>query len=301
MKKTSTFLIITFIISFAAAGIYYINGGTGTGSLSFTLLGTFYMFIPTMAVLFTKKIISKEPIVKDLMVSFKLNHWFWVAWLTMPVIMFASIAVSTAMPNTVYNPEMTGFIKRLSTILTLEQTQQMTHMMKNMPISPIWITLVQGLFAGITINAVAAFGEELGWRGFLLHQFKEMKFIKASVIIGLIWGIWHAPLILMGHNYPQHPQIGVFMMIVLCLLLTPFMMYITIKAKSVIAAAIMHGTMNAVASISIMAIDGGNDLTTGIVGVAGFITLSIFLLALYIFDTHISKEKVLSNTMDKFI
>ena len=30
---------------------------------------------------------------------------------------------------------------------------------------------------------------------------------------GVIWGFWHAPLILNGHNYPQHPVVGVFMMV----------------------------------------------------------------------------------------
>jgi hypothetical protein len=120
--------------------------------------------------------------------------------------------------------------------------------------------LFQGLFAGITINALFAFGEELGWRGFLLRQFRQMSFIKASLTIGFIWGIWHAPMILMGHNYPQHPEIGVLMMIVFCILITPFHLYITIKAKSVIAAAILHGTLNATAAISIIGISGNKRL-----------------------------------------
>ena len=142
---------------------------------------------------------------------------------------------------------------------------------------PVWLSLIQGLIAGITINAVAAFGEELGWRGFLLHEFRNMKFLKASLIIGFIWGIWHAPMILMGHNYPQHPEAGILMMTIFCMLLSPLLMYITIKAKSVIAAAIAHGTMNAIAGISVMMIKGGNDLNAGITGLAGFIAIIVFV------------------------
>ncbi len=43
--------------------------------------------------------------------------------------------------------------------------------MGDMPFSPavmFWLMLAQGIIAGPTINAVAAFGGELGWRGFLL-------------------------------------------------------------------------------------------------------------------------------------
>lgn len=161
--------------------------------------------------------------------------------------------------------------------------------------------MIQGLFAGITINALFAFGEELGWRGFLLRQFQDMTFMKASMVIGIIWGIWHEPLILMGHNYPQHPQMGIVMMVVLCTLLTPFLLYITIKSKSVIATSIMHGTMNATAAISIVGIRGGNDLTSGITGVAGFITLFVFLIILFIYDRYIDKDRVLTNRINKFI
>ena len=179
--------------------------------------------------------------------------------------------------------------------MTPEQIEQMKNSIATLPINPIVLTLGQALLAGVTVNAVAAFGEELGWRGFLLDEFNGMSFVKASVIIGLIWGIWHAPLILIGHNYPQHPQIGVMMMTGLCILLTPMLLYIAIKSKSVIAAAIMHGTMNAIAGISIMLIDGGNDLTTGITGLAGFITLAIFLVAMFIFDRYISKDRIITN------
>jgi len=124
-----------------------------------------------------------------------------------------------------------------------------------------------------------------------------MSFLKASIVIGLIWGIWHSPLILMGHNYPQHPEIGVLMMTAWCILLTPLLLYFTIKAKSVIAAAIMHGTLNATAGIAIMVIAGGNDLTVGVTGFAGFISLVLLLFVLFIYDHMISKERIMTNSL----
>ena len=128
-----------------------------------------------------------------------------------------------------------------------------------------------------------------------------MHFLKASLIIGFIWGIWHAPIILMGHNYPQHPAAGVLMMTILCILLTPLFLYVTIKSKSVIAAAIIHGTLNGTAGISILVISGGNDLTTGLTGLAGFTALIISLLILYLYDSKLTKEKIITSKMANWL
>jgi membrane protease YdiL (CAAX protease family) len=121
----------------------------------------------------------------------------------------------------------------------------------------------------------------LGWRGFLLQELRPLGFARASLFIGFIWGLWHAPLILQGHNYPQHPVTGVFMMILFCMLYTPLLNYITIKANSVIAAAIMHGSINGLAGVAIIMLQGGNDLTVGITGAAGLIVLGICNIVLY--------------------
>jgi len=88
-------------------------------------------------------------------------------------------------------------------------------------------------------------------------------------------------------------------MIIWCILLSPFLVYITIKSKSVIAAAIAHGSLNGTAGLAIMTIDGGNDLTVGLTGLAGFITLLIGLAVLYYYDNYISKEKIMIQEIEK--
>jgi CAAX protease family protein len=301
INRTTLFLILTFVISYLLAGIYKLIGGDITHRIEFTVFAVIIMFIPATSVIIIKKVIHHEKLKTDLFISFKINKWFFVAWLIIPVIIFFSLGISLLFPDVIYSPEMSGFIKRFESVMTPAQFEQLKNSFATLPVNPIWLTLITGLIAGVTINAVAAFGEELGWRGFLLQEFKGMYFFKASLTIGLIWGIWHAPLILMGYNYPQHPQIGVFMMIIFCILLTPLLLYITIKSKSVIAAAILHGTLNGTYSISLMLTDGGNDLTVGLTGLAGFIALSFVLIFLFIYDYFISHEKILINKINKFL
>ena len=63
------------------------------------------------------------------------------------------------------------------------------------------------------------------------------------------------------------------MMIVFTTLLSPLLSYIRIRTKSVIGAAIMHGTVNGVAGISVAFAKGGSDLIVGLTGLSGFIVL----------------------------
>jgi membrane protease YdiL (CAAX protease family) len=248
------------------------------------------MFTPMTSAVLVQKFIYKKSLKKPLGISFKFNRWWLIAWLLPPLIAFATIGTNLLIPGVEYSPEMAGFFERFEGILPPEQLQQMKEQMAALPIHIFWIALIQGLLAGITINAVAGFGEELGWRGFLQNEFGHLSFWKSSAIIGLIWGIWHAPLILQGLNYPQHPLEGVFMMIVFCLLLSPIFSYIRLKSKSVIASAIAHGSINATGGLAIMIIKGGSDLIIGVTGVAGFIVLSVINLFIFIFDRSVEKN-----------
>jgi membrane protease YdiL (CAAX protease family) len=261
------------------------------------VVGIVVMFMPMTSVILVQKVIYKDPLAKPLGISFKLNRWWLVAWLLPLVVALATIGVSLLIPGISYSPEMTGFFEKFEGIIPPEQLEQMKEQLAAFPIHIFWISLVQGLIAGITVNAVAGFGEELGWRGFLLRELRRMGLWRSSAIIGFVWGVWHFPIILQGHNYPQHPVHGVFMMILCCLLLSPIFSYITLKSKSVIAAAIAHGSLNGTAGLAIVMVAGGNDLTIGVTGAAGFMVLLIVNLCIFLFDRSI-RGKPLSAMME---
>lgn len=77
-------------------------------------------------------------------------------------------------------------LDRFETGLTQEQIEQMRAQVAATPVHPFWLGLIQGLIAGITINALAAFGEELGWRGLLQKELAWMGFWRSSLLIGMI-------------------------------------------------------------------------------------------------------------------
>ncbi len=277
-KKILTFVILTLLLSWTAAGLFYLSG-IGWGTFPAMAFAIVYMFFPLLCTIIVQKVIYKQPVLRTYGVNKNINKWFLVAWGLPVFITFATIGVNLLFPGVSYSPEMAGIFEYLGDYIPEE-------MMAEMPFSPVamfWLMLLQGIIAGPTINAVAAFGEEFGWRGFLLKETASAGFWKSALFIGFIWGIWHAPLILMGHNYPGFEVPGVFMMTLWCMLLSPLFSYITIKANNVIAAAILHGSINAVAGLSIMPITGAMPLLTGVMGLAGFLVLAALNLLILFF------------------
>lgn len=256
------------------------TGADVTKAVTALIMSAGAMLIPLLAVVFTQ-LIYKEPILKGLGISFRINRWWWIGWLLMPLISMAILGVTLLMPGATWAPN--------------------GEVLQSMPdwMGGIWgligISMVSGLLAGISINAIFAFGEEIAWRGFLMKEFKGKSLLVTALWIGIIWGLWHAPLILNGHNYPQHPVIGVFMMVVLCLLLTPMLMYFRVKGGSVIVAAIVHGTINAVAGVSALVVSPADDLLYGNAGLAGMIVLLVVDACLFLHDRFVSKEKVFTS------
>ncbi|WP_311172314.1 CPBP family intramembrane glutamic endopeptidase [Halobellus ordinarius] len=137
--------------------------------------------------------------------------------------------------------------------------------------------LVLGL--GTTVNAVFAFGEEFGWRGYLLWELAPWGFWKASFTIGALWGVWHAPVIVAGYNYPSFPAIGVVAMTIACISFSPVYTYLVVRSESILAAALLHGVFNGSAGLVIAYAVAGDavlsELVASPVGAAGIVAFGL--------------------------
>jgi len=286
--KAILFVTLTYMASWTFVGLYLAFGGTWTMPRAM-IVSVIYMFVPMAMAVAVQKGLYRAPLKGPLRINFRLNRWFAVAWLLPVAIALATIGVSLLIPGLSFTTGIDAVLERLAHALTPEQIDTMRRQAESLPIHPFWLALGQGLIAGVTVNAVAGFGEELGWRGLLQRELEFLGFWKSSAVIGVIWGVWHAPLILQGHNYPEHPQAGVFMMIAFTVLLSPLMTYVTIKANSVIAAAVFHGSLNATVGLPLIVVRGGNDLTVGVTGLAGFLTLALANLGLFVFSRRMAE------------
>ena len=292
--KLSLYLIITFGISWSLAITYSLAGGnTEPMSIGFFIMAIVFMFTPLLSVVIVEKLFLKNRLKAIYPLNFKWNMWWWIGWLSPLAIVLAAFGAGLLIPGVTFSYGMEGMFDKFQGILTPDQLDQMRN--TPMPVHPFFISIMQGLVAGITINAVAGFGEELGWRGLMLKELSHLGFWRMSWIIGLVWGIWHAPIIMMGHNYPDHPMVGVAMMILFCILFSPFFTLVAVRSGSVIAAAILHGTFNGLSGVAVMLLKGGNDLIIGVTGAAGLVVLvALNLIIWWLISTKRVSGSVLS-------
>lgn len=106
-----------------------------------------------------------------------------------------------------------------------------------------------------------AFGEEWGWRGYLMPKLSEVMGKPAAVVVGgIIWGLWHAPLTISGHNFgvdhPGFPFVGILLMCVLCVADNAFLTLLTDRTDSIYPASFFHMINNNCSMLFVLGIFG---------------------------------------------
>jgi uncharacterized protein len=291
VRKVLVFLALAYAFAWTVGFVFFALGGKVT-SPAFLAVGVVYMWAPAVAAILTQKLIWKEPL-GDLGIATPRMRWLMVAWLGPILLVFLAVGFSLLLPGISLATGLNGLLTALADIMPATQVAEVRRQLEPTflarPGMLLLVTFAQVLIAGPTINAGAAFGEELGWRGFLVRELKPLGFWRSSFVIGFFWGLWHLPVIVNGHNYPGHPLVGPIMMTLLTVLLSPLIVYVRLRARSVFAAAVFHGTFNAAAGLAIF-LKGGSALLTGITGVVGLAMLLLLDMLLWL---HLRRNALL--------
>lgn len=139
--------------------------------------------------------------------------------------------------------------------------------------------------AGATVNAVAAFGEELGWRGFLVPALRRWGTGPALLVSGAIWGLWHTPIILLGYNFDRTDLTGVLLMTGGCIMLGVLFGWLRLRSGSMWPAVFAHGAFNASAGMYLWFFAVGTKPDPALVlplGVAGWIAGAAVIVVLVV-------------------
>lgn len=265
-ETVGAFLVLAFGIAWIGAVAVYAAGfelGTIRGTI---LLVVVYMWAPAVAAIVVQ-VRRGESIRAGCGLTLGRPRWLAIGWLAPVGIVAATIAIGVAIPGVTFSADYVAFL--LEQGLTEEQAAEATAQLDALPIPPIVLFVAQGLLAGLTVNALAALGEELGWRGLLLTELAPLGFWKLSVFTGAVWGVWHAPLILQGHNFPDAPIAGIAVMTAATTAISPVYTYLTVRARSVLAATFLHGSFNGLGGLSLIYLTGAGAVWILPVGVAG--------------------------------
>ena len=122
--------------------------------------------------------------------------------------------------------------------------------------------VIYGAVAAFTygglINMFFAVGEEAGWRGFLYQELKKgFGRIPAWIIGGIIWSVFHFPIIIIagyeyGTDYIGAPVLGLVVFTINCIVMGALHDIIYEKTKCIWFPALFHGVINAAAAIPLM-------------------------------------------------
>lgn len=134
------------------------------------------------------------------------------------------------------------YLAALSPILVAIATVMTVSLFTTIPVSGL---PSPGMLAGLILMSfiTGATGEELGWRGFALPRLlRRYNVIISSLILGIIWGIWHLPLWFTGMGWEEIPFL-MFMYLGICMTLIITWIFINTNGNMVLVT-IFHMSFN---------------------------------------------------------
>lgn len=292
LKRILIFLAVAFGWAFTAGYIVYLNGGLfdaqpmfgGTFNTFTFWVGFVYMPAPAIAHVVTR-LVTREGW-QNLYLNFKLKQgWRYIlfVWLYTAVAILIGGVVFFAIFPQYFDPSLSGF-----TAMLTELEAQTGEAIPFSPFMLIVIQLVSALTAGLVINIPFMLGEEFGWRAYLQQKLMPLGPRKAMILMGIIWGLWHTPVIMMGYNYGAvnnnqywgSPWSGILAMTWMTFVVGTLFGWAVYKAGSVWPAVIGHGVLNGLAGIVLLFAQGQYPTLLGpaAVGVIGSIGFTIFML-----------------------
>jgi membrane protease YdiL (CAAX protease family) len=145
------------------------------------------------------------------------------------------------------------------------------------------VTGLQTVLLAPFIALLIAFGEEYGWRGYLQGELTKLGKVQGVLLVGLIWGLWHTPAILMGHNYPGYPVLGIPLMTLYSIALAFFFGFAVLKSGSIWLAAFLHGLNNQVLIfLNLMVVRVDDPVQSFGIGVFGLMVWALVVTAILI-------------------
>ncbi len=200
------------------------------------------MFIPLISVLIVNKIFIKMDLrdfgisisdIKYKYIPIAIIYPFAVNAVSIPIAYLIGVKVDWSMSNL---------------FIDLAKAAQLAGLSYQ---TMILIYTIQFIIAPF-FNTIFAFGEEAGWRGYLLTRLEEEFGLKQAIILsGFIWGLWHWPLILsIGYDYTYETRyIGAILFLFFTIAIGVFLSWLRIKTNNILMPSLAHGAINAYINI----------------------------------------------------
>ncbi|OYP44127.1 hypothetical protein CG709_04235, partial [Lachnotalea glycerini] len=165
----------------------------------------------------------------------------------------------------------------------------------------IYSTSITFYILAFLSSIITAMGEEIGWRGFLLPKMSEIFHPVPTVIIcGLIWAVWHYPLLIAGlyqSGTPLYYQLPVFTLEVI--LITGTLFYLRMRSHSIWPAILLHASHNYIDQLICAPLTQSDD-SAYFAGETGLITVVCIVIIVILLATKSSKNSFISYSNKRY-
>lgn len=288
-RKVGLYLVFAFGISWTSALILYLSGISLASVPGIVVLALTYMPAPAIgAWIVQKKIFGGTLGVYGLRLRGTRLRGVLGSIAVVWLLMLGTMGLVSLMGNTVgwkaaghvtFDPQ--EITRQMQTLAPPQAAGAKPAPLPSIPPMLFFtLLLVGGTITGVVVNAAFGLGEELGWRGLLQTELEPLGHVRSTLAIGVVWGIWHAPVILQGHNFPGHPVGGVLMMIAFTTAASFPLAWSRKATGTIIGPSVLHGVLNAVAALPLIFVAGANPLIASSAGLFGTTVLGVIGWAL---------------------
>jgi membrane protease YdiL (CAAX protease family) len=243
MRKILLFCFLTYLLAYALQ-LSFLNPQNIKSEQAKSIL-LLVMWVPAFVTIIIKKF-SKEGF-KD--IGFRIGNlkYYLLAFLLIlfmvPLEVFLSLLLGVAQ----YNDKLVT-ISQGTVQLGEDWKFALLFGFKNLSLPFFILNNLASMLVASIIGIIFAFGEELGWRGFLQSRlFARMRMTPGVIILGLIWGFWHLPANLMGLQSTANPTLNalvLFPLFTICF--SAILAWFYIKSRSIFLVSFLHSANNTI-------------------------------------------------------
>jgi membrane protease YdiL (CAAX protease family) len=243
------YLGVVFVLSFAWQVLLYFNGGVSSG-----LFPVLMLFPASVAVVYRLR--TGEGFRN---VGWGLRKW----WYLVPVMVVPVIVVLAV----------TGLCLGLGWGNWAGKVFRFEGGMVEVGALPLWpgshtqsvaafaISFLVALLIQSVPGSLVTLGEEFGWRGYVQEKLLRRFGINAGLsVLGITWGLWHLPIVLMGWNFPNHPVLGALVLMPLSTaFMGAFLGWLSLRSRSIWMPSLAHAAINRTATTLFVEMETGGD------------------------------------------
>jgi membrane protease YdiL (CAAX protease family) len=253
-RRIAIFYLLALAIAGSAAVYIWLNGGLA-GDLpvpALVILALWYMPAPALAAVLTRALTREGWQDVWLRPRLRLGWPAWLmAWFAPGLLILAGMLLYYAFFPHQFDAELT----RLRELMAQGEAASG----QPIPFGPevlLLLQVVQGFLIAPVVNALPVLGEEFGWRAYLQPKLLVLGWRRAMIVMGILWGVWHWPILALGYNYgldyPGAPWLGMVAFLWFTFTTGTIFGWLTLRGGSVWPAVIGHGALNGMAQLPML-------------------------------------------------